>query len=353
MKKKYLITGGAGFIGSALVRNLVKSGQQVLNCDKLTYSGDLSTLKEVSGKTNYSFFKEDIINKKKISKILNNFKPDVVINLAAETHVDRSIENPEIFIKTNIIGTYNLIVECNKYFSNSVKKNSFKFIQVSTDEVFGSLGNKGTFNEQSAYDPSSPYSASKASADHLVKAWNKTYNFPSIITNCSNNYGPFQFPEKLIPLIILNAVQEKKLPVYGKGLQVRDWLHVDDHARALKCVAEKGVPGETYSIGGSNEKKNIDLVKKICLILQKIKPPKSIQNYQELITLVEDRPGHDFRYAISNKKIKKKLRWIPKVDFNIGLEETIVWYLQNLAWCKKILDKKKYKLQRLGIIKNG
>ena len=351
MKKKYFITGGAGFIGSALVRHLVKSGQKVLNCDKLTYSGDLSTLKEICNKSNYKFLKADIIDKKKIRKALNSFKPDIIINLAAETHVDRSIDDPNVFIKTNIIGTFNFLTECNKYFLRLPKKNNFKFIQISTDEVYGSLGKKGSFEETSPYRPNSPYSASKASADHLVRAWYKTYNFPAIITNCSNNYGPYQFPEKLIPLIILNAIQEKNLSVYGKGLQVRDWLFVDDHAEALKCIANKGIPGENYNIGGFNEQKNIDVVKKICLILQKLQPPKKIKNYRDLIKYVEDRPGHDFRYAINNKKIKKKLLWTPKLDFNSGLEKTIEWYLQNLNWCKKILKKKKYKLQRLGIAK--
>jgi dTDP-glucose 4,6-dehydratase len=350
MKKKYLITGGAGFIGSALVRNLVSSGHKVLNCDKLTYSGDLTTLREVDKKINYKFLRADIGNRKKINKALKSFKPDIVINLAAETHVDRSIDNPNIFINTNINGTLNLLNESYKYFLRLPKKKKFKFIQVSTDEVYGSLGKKGFFEETSPYRPNSPYSASKASADHLVRAWYKTYNFPAIVTNCSNNYGPFQFPEKLIPLIIQNALLKKKLPIYGSGEQIRDWIYVEDHVRALKTISTRGKIGENYNIGGSSELKNIDVVKKICVYLDKIRPIKSF-TYTSLISHVKDRPAHDFRYSINNKKIFKNLKWKPLIKFDDGLENTILWYLKNQNWCKMILNKK-YKLQRLGILKD-
>lgn len=350
MKKKYFITGGAGFIGSALVRNLVNNGHKVLNCDKLTYSGDLTTLKEVNKKTNYKFLKADIGDKKKINNALKSFTPDVVINLAAETHVDRSIDNPNIFINTNINGTLNLLNESYKYFLGLPKKKKFKYIQVSTDEVYGSLGKKGSFSEANPYRPNSPYSASKASADHLVRAWYKTYNFPAIITNCSNNYGPFQFPEKLIPLIIQNAILKKKLPIYGSGKQIRDWIYVEDHVKALKTVAVKGKIGENYNIGGSSELKNIDVVKKICVLLDRLRPIKNF-TYTSLIAHVKDRPAHDFRYAINNKKIFKDLKWKPSTKFDDGLKNTISWYLKNQNWCKMILQKK-YRLQRLGILNN-
>ena len=350
-----LITGGAGFIGSELVRYLIRKKFNIINLDKLTYSGNLENLTEVVSNKKYKFFKADISNRKKVFEILKKYKPTYIFNLAAETHVDRSIDNPKNFIQTNIFGTYILLENIRKYFNaipNLKIRRKFRFIHISTDEVYGDLKkSKKLFTENTSYDPSSPYSSSKASSDHLVNAWHRTYGIPSIITNCSNNYGPFQFPEKLIPLMILNALENRSLPVYGNGNQIRDWLHVNDHVRALWLIARKGRVGETYNIGGGNQIKNINVVKKICNHLDNIKKIKKYQNsYSRLITYVKDRPGHDTRYGINFSKLKKNLHWKPLYNFNQGLKETVIWYLKNKIWCKKILKKNSIHKKRLGIV---
>ena len=367
LKKKFIITGGAGFIGSSVIRFLINETEhQVLNLDKLTYASNLESLKSLSDNSRYEFVQGDICNQKLVSQLFDRFKPDIVMHLAAESHVDRSIDGPTDFIQTNIIGT-SVMLECaRKYWNNRDKKN-FLFHHISTDEVYGSLNETDLFTEQSNYDPSSPYSASKASSDHLVRAWHRTYGLPIVITNCSNNYGPYQFPEKLIPLIILNALDRKPLPVYGSGQNIRDWLFVEDHASALYSVVNEGQIGETYNVGGHNEKTNIEVVNTICEILDELVPLKfeeekndykiynpqssikSIQSYKDLITFVNDRPGHDFRYAIDASKIKKKLNWKPIHSFKTGLKKTIEWYLNNLNWCKSIEDKN-YQRERLGLL---
>ena len=353
---KFLITGGAGFIGSAVIRNIINNTDyQILNIDKLTYAGNLDTLKSVSNNKRYSFKKIVICSSIDVREIFNKFQPDNVIHLAAESHVDRSIDTPEQFIQTNIFGTYNLLQEAKNYLSkiNKNKTKNFRFVHVSTDEVYGDLKkNDKLFTEKTAYAPSSPYAASKASSDHLVRAWHRTYKFPSLITNCSNNYGPYQFPEKLIPVIILNALEAKNIPVYGDGKQIRDWLYVEDHAEALLKTVLNGKIGETYNIGGHNEIKNIDVVKTICRILEKIAPvkPKGIKMYEQLITHVEDRSGHDIRYAIDASKIYNELNWKPKETFETGIEKTVMWYLNNNEWCKQVKDGK-YKGERLGLLK--
>tara|TARA_Y100000389_G_C17419006_1_gene495511 strand:- start:69 stop:1205 length:1137 start_codon:yes stop_codon:yes gene_type:complete len=367
LKKKFIITGGAGFIGSSVIRFLINETEhQVLNLDKLTYASNLESLKSLSDNSRYEFVQGDICNQKLVSQLFDRFKPDIVMHLAAESHVDRSIDGPTDFIQTNIIGT-SVMLECaRKYWNNRDKKN-FLFHHISTDEVYGSLNETDLFTEQSNYDPSSPYSASKASSDHLVRAWHRTYGLPIVITNCSNNYGPYQFPEKLIPLIILNALDRKPLPVYGSGQNIRDWLFVEDHASALYSVVNEGQIGETYNVGGHNEKTNIEVVNTICEILDELVPLKfeeekndykiynpqssikSIQSYKDLITFVNDRPGHDFRYAIDASKIKKKLNWTPIHSFKNGLKKTIEWYLNNLNWCKSIEDKN-YQRERLGLL---
>jgi dTDP-glucose 4,6-dehydratase len=353
MAKKFLITGGAGFIGSALIRHIInKTKHRVLNIDKLTYAGNLDSLKQIDKCNRYFFKKIDICNKKKVKKIIFNYKPNIVIHLAAESHVDRSIDGPQEFINTNILGTYNLLEVTRNYFMNlkGSKKKNFIFHHVSTDEVYGDLKKKKNFfTEKTPYAPNSPYSASKASSDHLVRAWHRTFKLPIIITNCSNNYGPYQFPEKLIPLIITNALQFKNLPVYGRGNQIRDWLYVEDHAEALLRIALKGRIGETYNIGGQNEMKNIDVVRIVCKILNKLRPIKfsNVKRYEQLIRYVEDRPGHDMRYAIDISKIKKELKWFPKETFESGIKKTIEWYLNNKKWYQKI-SKKSYKGERLG-----
>jgi dTDP-glucose 4,6-dehydratase len=361
--KKIMITGGAGFIGSSLIRFLInKTDNQVLNFDKLTYASNLESLKNVTDNSRYNFIQGDICDKKVVLKSFKDFQPDVVMHLAAESHVDRSIDGPSDFIQTNVIGTLVMLECARKYWSN--QKKNFLFHHISTDEVYGSLNETDFFTEHSNYDPSSPYSASKASSDHLVRAWHRTYGLPVIITNCSNNYGPYQFPEKLIPLIILNALDRKPLPVYGKGQNIRDWLFVEDHVSALHTVMSKGDIGETYNIGGNNEKTNIEVVNTICEILDELIPLKlvekkydkksqnltrSIKSYKDLIIFVEDRPGHDFRYAINASKIKKELNWEPKKTFKSGIKKTIEWYINNLDWCKNIQDKN-YKRQRLGFL---
>lgn len=349
---KYLITGGAGFIGSAVIRHIINFTQdEVLNIDKLTYAGNLESLFNVEKSSRYSFRKIDICDEKSLTEVIDTFRPDVVMHLAAESHVDRSIDGPAAFIQTNIVGTYTLLEVVRKYWMtlNPDKKANFRFHHISTDEVYGDLeGSTDLFTEKTSYAPSSPYSASKASSDHLVRAWNRTYGLPSIVTNCSNNYGPYHFPEKLIPLVILNALDRKPLPIYGNGNQIRDWLYVEDHARALYQVATKGAVGETYNIGGYNEKQNIEVVKAICKILDELKPLPEGSKYESFITFVKDRPGHDLRYAIDASKIKNELNWKPEETFETGIRKTVEWYLNNLQWCRRVQDGS-YQRERLGV----
>lgn len=349
---KVLVTGGAGFIGSAVIRHIIKNTQdEVLNIDKLTYAGNLESLKEIDQNLRYTFKQIDICDHEALSLIFDEFKPDVVMHLAAESHVDRSIDGPAAFIQTNIVGTYTLLEAARKYWmSLDVEaQQNFRFHHISTDEVYGDLeGTTDLFTETTSYAPSSPYSASKASSDHLVRAWHRTYGLPVIVTNCSNNYGPYHFPEKLIPLVILNALDAKPLPVYGNGQQIRDWLFVEDHARALYKVVTEGIVGETYNIGGHNEKQNIEVVKTICNILDELKPQSKQQSYETLITFVKDRPGHDLRYAIDASKIKNDLDWVPKETFETGIRKTVEWYLNNLDWCHRVQDGS-YQRERLGV----
>lgn len=347
---KILVTGGAGFIGSNLIHYLLKQDKtSVLNLDKLTYAGNLKSLSSVSDSARYQFQQIDICYGEKLNEVLNEFKPDAVMHLAAESHVDRSIDGPGEFIQTNVVGTYTLLQACRGYYEGlkDEKQKAFRFLHVSTDEVFGSLGDRGFFTETTPYDPRSPYSSSKASSDHLVRAWGETYNLPVLITNCSNNYGPYQFPEKLIPVVILKALSGQDIPVYGKGENVRDWLYVEDHCDALWTVLNTGVVGETYNIGGENEQKNIDLVTEICSCLDKLRPQANGKSYSELITFVKDRPGHDFRYAMDISKIRKELGWAPKENQSSGLTKTIQWYLDNQDWWQAIIDGE-YQLERLG-----
>ncbi|TCB65067.1 dTDP-glucose 4,6-dehydratase [Acinetobacter sp. ANC 4178] len=347
-----LVTGGAGFIGSAVVRHIIENTKHhVLNIDKLTYAGNLESLVSVENNERYQFSQIDICDQAALEKIFQQFKPDVVMHLAAESHVDRSIDGPAEFITTNIVGTYTLLEVARKYWLqlNEEKKTSFKFHHISTDEVYGDLeGTTDLFTETTSYAPSSPYSASKASSDHLVRAWHRTYGLPTVVTNCSNNYGPYHFPEKLIPLVILNALDGKALPIYGKGDQIRDWLYVEDHAKALYKVVTEGKVGETYNIGGHNEKQNIEVVKTICKILDELKPQNNHQPYETLITFVKDRPGHDLRYAIDASKIAKDLGWKPEETFETGIRKTVEWYLNNLEWCRRVQDGS-YQRERLGV----
>lgn len=355
---KILITGGAGFIGSAVVRHILQhTKDSVVNLDKLTYAGNLESLSCVTDSADYqqrySFEQVDICDRAALDRVLQTHQPDAIMHLAAESHVDRSIDSPASFIETNIIGTYNLLEAARSYRDNlsQARKDSFRFHHVSTDEVYGDLDDdKSLFTETTAYAPSSPYSASKASSDHLVRAWQRTYNLPVLITNCSNNYGPYHFPEKLIPHMILNALQGKPLPVYGSGNQIRDWLYVDDHARALYTVLTRGQIGETYNIGGHNEQRNIDVVEKLCELLEELAAdikPASVGRYQELITYVSDRPGHDRRYAIDSSKMAQDLNWVPAETFETGLRKTVEWYLANSMWWQRVLSGA-YQLTRLG-----
>ena len=345
-----LVTGGAGFIGSAMVRYLLSSTDNtVVNIDKLTYAGQLSSLESVADSPRYHFEKVDIVDKGKISGLFNKYKPDAVIHFAAESHVDRSIDTPSAFIDTNIVGTYILLEESRKYYLdlNQAKKNKFRFHHISTDEVYGSLGEEGSFNEESPYKPNSPYSASKASSDHLVRAWHETYGLPIITTNCSNNYGPYQYPEKLIPTLILSAIEEKNLPIYGDGGNIRDWLYVEDHVEAILRVLSNGLIGEVYNIGGNEEKTNLQVANAVCESLDNLKP-KKIGSYRDQITFVEDRPGHDRRYAIDSTKIKTELKWKPKKSFDIGIDETVMWYLDNIDWCEQVAEMGQ-SLNRIGL----
>ncbi|MEH6480018.1 MULTISPECIES: dTDP-glucose 4,6-dehydratase [Pseudoalteromonas] len=352
---KVLITGGAGFIGSAVIRHIIENtNDSVINLDKLTYAGNLESLNSVANDDRYVFEQVDICNRVELDRVFKTYKPDAVMHLAAESHVDRSITGPAEFIQTNIVGTYNLLDAAREYWNtlNDDGKKSFRFHHISTDEVYGDLphpdeqeGDLPLFTEQTSYSPSSPYSASKASSDHLVRAWLRTYGLPTIVTNCSNNYGPYHFPEKLIPLVILNALEGKNLPIYGKGDQIRDWLYVEDHARALHKVVTEGVVGETYNIGGHNEKQNIEVVQTICSILDTLVPKPT--KYADQITYVADRPGHDRRYAIDSSKMSKELNWEPIETFETGLRKTVEWYLSNQQWCKNVQNGS-YQRERLG-----
>lgn len=342
--KTFMVTGGAGFIGSAVVRHLINNtNYRVVNIDKLTYAGNLASLSTISNHPHYNFIRADICDANVMDKVFAEFQPNIVMHLAAESHVDRSIDGPSEFIQTNIVGTYTLLEAARKYWVQLTeeKKQAFRFHHISTDEVYGDLhGTDDLFTETTPYAPSSPYSASKASSDHLVRAWLRTFGLPTIVTNCSNNYGPYHFPEKLIPLMILNALSGKPLPVYGDGKQIRDWLFVEDHARALVQVATIGKIGETYNIGGHNEKQNIEVVKTLCLLLEELAPnkPEGVAQYLDLITYVTDRPGHDARYAIDASKIYKELGWKPEETFETGLRKTVQWYLDNKEWWQAILD---------------
>jgi dTDP-glucose 4,6-dehydratase len=353
---KLLITGGAGFIGSAVIRHIIDNTEHsVINVDKLTYAGNLESLGSIKNNSRYAFEHIDICDANEIKRVFNTHQPDMVMHLAAESHVDRSIDGPGEFIQTNIVGTYVLLEEARDYWSNleGDKKDRFKFHHVSTDEVYGDLkGTDDLFTEETSYAPSSPYSAAKASSDHLVRAWQRTFKLPTLITNCSNNYGPYQFPEKLIPLIILNALKGKELPIYGNGRQIRDWLYVDDHAKALLHVALTGEISETYNIGGRNDLQNIDVVKTVCGILDELVPSKhdGIDRYEQLIAYVGDRAGHDVRYAIDATKIDKELNWTPNETFSTGIKKTVEWYLKNKTWCEHVQDGSYHQGERLGMV---
>ncbi|OWJ95599.1 dTDP-glucose 4,6-dehydratase [Pseudomonas sp. A46] len=350
---RILVTGGAGFIGSALVRHLLTETQhEVFNVDKLTYAGNLESLAPVAASPRYRFLQADICDRAAMDEALRDFQPDAVMHLAAESHVDRSIDGPSAFIQTNIVGTYSLLESVRAYWLglDQERKAAFRFHHISTDEVYGDLhGADDLFTETTPYAPSSPYSASKAASDHLVRAWSRTYGLPVLLTNCSNNYGPYHFPEKLIPLMILNALDGKPLPVYGNGQQIRDWLFVEDHARALMEVVTRGKLGETYNIGGHNEQKNLDVVRAICALLEELAPekPAGVAGYEDLITYVQDRPGHDLRYAIDAGKIERELGWTPRETFETGLRKTVRWYLDNREWCRHVQDGS-YQGERLG-----
>ena len=352
MKTVYFVTGGCGFIGANFIQYLLNKTKpnSVVNLDKLTYAGNQKNLVDFEQDPRYIFVHGDICDAELVSKLFTEYQPNYIVNFAAESHVDRSIDGPAEFIQTNIVGTSVLLQEALKYYSTLKGGGSerFRFHHVSTDEVFGSLSESGFFTEETPYDPSSPYSASKASSDHLVRAWHRTFDLPVLISNCSNNYGPYQFPEKLIPLMILNCLEEKPLPVYGTGENIRDWLYVEDHCDAIYTILQKGTIGETYNVGGNNEIKNIQIVEEICDVLNDIHPAGSGKSYHELITFVKDRPGHDFRYAIDASKLKKEIGWEPKESFNTGIQKTIEWYLKNEEWWR-IIQENTYKQERLGI----
>lgn len=347
---KIIVTGGAGFIGSAVIRQMiVESDYTVINLDKLTYAGNLESLAPVSDSSRYHFERVDICDVDEVHRVFEKYQPDAIMHLAAESHVDRSIDDPMEFIHTNVVGTCVLLQEALRYWNGLSKdrKNIFRFHHVSTDEVYGSLGDTGLFTEETAYDPRSPYSASKASSDHMVMAWHHTYGLPVVLSNCSNNYGPYQFPEKLIPLVILKALKGESLPLYGKGENIRDWLYVDDHAHALRLVLEKGRVGEKYNIGGLNEKTNIEVVRTICSLLDELMPDSSYKPHENLITFVADRPGHDKRYAIDASKLTREIDWKPEETLDSGLKKTVEWYLSNKTWCDHVLDGS-YRGERLG-----
>lgn len=351
---KLLVTGGAGFIGSAVVRKALRERRySIVNIDKLTYAGSLENLRSIEHEPQYKFIQADICELDAMKSILKKEKPNAILHLAAESHVDRSIDGPRVFLETNVMGTYSLLEAARAYWSELEEKDrsTFRFQHISTDEVFGELGPTGLFSETTPYAPNSPYSSSKAASDHLVRAWRETYGLPTLTTNCSNNYGPYHFPEKLVPLMILNALEGKKLPVYGKGDQIRDWLYVEDHAEALLTVLEKGSIGESYCIGGHNEKTNIAVVKTICHLLDELRPKSDRSSYTLQIQYVADRPGHDHRYAIDASKIERELGWTPKESFETGIKKTILWYLENQSWCEKIRASK-YKGERLGLKKH-
>ena len=354
-RMKIIVTGGAGFIGSAVIRHLINdTSHEVINLDKLTYAGNLASLAEVESSSRYQFVQQDICDASAIADVLRKYQPDAIMHLAAESHVDRSIDHAGEFMQTNIMGTFNLLEQARRYWSDLAedKKSKFRFHHVSTDEVYGDLeGTTDLFTETTSYAPSSPYSASKASSDHLARAWQRTYGLPVLVTNCSNNYGPCHFPEKLIPHMILNALAGKPLPVYGDGNQIRDWLYVEDHARALVRVITQGAVGETYNIGGHNEVRNIEVVKLLCELLEELaadKKPSDVKRFEDLITFVKDRPGHDVRYAIDARKIARELDWTPEETFSTGLRKTVLWYLNNEAWWQNVLSGA-YQLERIGV----
>jgi dTDP-glucose 4,6-dehydratase len=348
---RIIVTGGAGFIGSAVVRHLIDSGHDVLNFDKLTYAGDIRSVSSAADSPRYRFVEADICDARAVKAAIADFRPTRIMHLAAESHVDRSINGPGEFIHTNLIGTYTTLEAARAYWQQlgDADRDAFRFLHVSTDEVYGSLGEEGLFTETTPYDPSSPYSASKAGSDHLAKAWQRTFGLPVVVSNCSNNYGPFHFPEKLIPLTILNALDGRDLPVYGKGENVRDWLYVEDHARALDLIAERGRPGETYNVGGRNERRNIDVVHTICDLLDRLRPREG--SHRNLVRFVTDRPGHDARYAIDATRLETELGWRAHEDFDSGIEKTVRWYLDNEWWWRPLRDR--YDGQRLGVVAAG
>ncbi|AFL98711.1 dTDP-glucose 4,6-dehydratase [Desulfitobacterium dehalogenans ATCC 51507] len=347
--KLWIVTGGCGFIGSNFIRYMIQTGSvRIVNLDKLTYAGNLDSLADVSKHPNYVFIKGDIGDRALVTSLLKKYRPDGIINFAAESHVDRSIDRPDDFIHTNILGTFELLEAIRSYWSELDIKDNFRFLHVSTDEVYGSLGNEGYFTENTPYAPNSPYSASKAAADHLVRAYHKTYNLPTLTTKCSNNYGPFQFPEKLIPLIILNALDHKLLPIYGDGQNIRNWLYVLEHCEAIKIVIERGQLGETYNVGGKQEKSNLEVVNNVCELLDEMSPRVDGRSYRQQIAFVKDRPGHDRRYGIDYSKIKTQLGWESQETFESGLRKTVQWYLDNREWCQRVIDGS-YQRQRHGL----